>query len=245
MLSPFYRSLQREVNNLFGNFFATPTFGTFADPFVDPFAPLDDLRDRFLGLLDEFPTNYLASERTGEPVPMDKEGTASTAADIPVAAASAPAPTPAGSSETQITQPAQTQIQRPRRQWMPRCDVEERPNEVCFGYFGFVSSIFLILQVVIHAELPGIPKEETKLEVDPTTGVVTISGERKAVHDDTSGQFRRVERQWGMFKRSFRLPRACHSKLGEITARAENGIIEIHCPKAPEEQTKPVAINIE
>lgn len=98
---------------------------------------------------------------------------------------------------------------------------------------------------MIHAELPGIPKEEAKIEVDPATGVVTISGERKSARDKTTGQVRRIERQWGMFKRSLQLPRACDSKLGEITARANNGIIEIHCPKVPEEQVKPVAINIE
>jgi len=106
-------------------------------------------------------------------------------------------------------------------------------------------TLLALSQIVIHAELPGIPKEETKLEVDPATGVITISGERKSTRDETTGQVRRVERQWGMFKRSFLLPRTCKDKLGEIKAQANNGILEIHCPKVPEEQVKPVSINIE
>jgi len=139
MLSPaFFQSLQREVNNLFDNFFAAPTLTrTFADPFVDPFAPLDELRERFLGLLDEFPTHYLTSERSAETVPVDKETTAPATAPAapaatPAAAASAPAPIVAtSSSDKQLAQQTlQTQIQR-MRWWMPRCDIEERPNEVC------------------------------------------------------------------------------------------------------------------
>lgn len=101
------------------------------------------------------------------------------------------------------------------------------------------------LQIVLHVELPGIPKEQTKLEVDPESCIVTLSGERKSACEETpeGSAFRRVERQWGMFERSFRLPDACRAKLGEIKARANNGVIEIHCPKA--EPPKPVAISIQ
>jgi len=157
MLSPaFFHSLQREVNSLFDNFFATPFTNTFADPFVDPFAPLDNLRQRFLGLLDEFPTHYLTSGAESAPAPMDKETQAGTtpaaapaAGTTPAAAAAAPAPAPstAPSTETQLAQrPQQTQVQRASRMWIPRCDVEERPNEVCLVDFvlWLKTSLFLL-----------------------------------------------------------------------------------------------------
>jgi len=251
MFSPSsFRSLQRDMNNLFTSFYSTPSlFATY-----DPFYGYDHLRNSLVSLFDEFPyraTVFFEDSpqmqlETNQPTSAHAPATAHSATNIPVngpddAPTAAPAPptsTPPSSNErTDIVPQPQEQPQSvartrgtPFRNWLPRCDVEEKENEV-----------------IIHAELPGVPKEETKLEIDPVRSTLTISGSRKYEREEgaPSSTFHRVERQQGSFQRTFRLPEACRGRMGEISAKSENGIIEIHCPKAPEpEKPKPFSITI-
>jgi HSP20 family protein len=118
--------------------------------------------------------------------------------------------------------------QEPMIRWNPRCDVEEAEGEL-----------------MIRAELPGLKKEEVKIEYDEKHGILSIFGEKKQEKEekkDTSeGKYHYVERRYGSFKRSFRLPEACRSKVDEITAKSVDGVLEIRCPKEniePKPETK-------
>ena len=58
---------------------------------------------------------------------------------------------------------------------------------------------------VLHIDVPGVADEDLHVELDD--GVLTISGERKNVHEEKDGaSFHSVERSYGTFQRSFRLP---------------------------------------
>ncbi|KAK1420832.1 hypothetical protein QVD17_22724 [Tagetes erecta] len=87
---------------------------------------------------------------------------------------------------------------------------------------------------VFKADLPGIKKEEVKVEVEDDR-VLQISGERNVEKEDKNDTWHRVERSSGKFTRRFRLPE--NAKMDQIKASMENGVLTITVPK--EEVKKP------
>ncbi|KAI3772272.1 hypothetical protein L6452_03454 [Arctium lappa] len=87
---------------------------------------------------------------------------------------------------------------------------------------------------VFNADLPGIKKEEVKVEVEDDR-ILQISGERNVEKEDKNDTWHRVERSSGKFTRRFRLPE--NAKLDEVKASMENGVLTITVPK--EEVKKP------
>ncbi|KAJ9548456.1 hypothetical protein OSB04_020999 [Centaurea solstitialis] len=87
---------------------------------------------------------------------------------------------------------------------------------------------------VFKADLPGIKKEEVKVEVEDNR-ILQISGERNVEKEDKNDTWHRVERSSGKFTRRFRLPE--NAKLNEVKASMENGVLTITVPK--EEVKKP------
>jgi HSP20 family protein len=71
--------------------------------------------------------------------------------------------------------------------WSPSVDITENDNAF-----------------VLHADIPGVKPEEIEVSMD--NGVLTIKGERKTEEKTEKENFRRVERQYGMFYRRFSLP---------------------------------------
>ena len=106
--------------------------------------------------------------------------------------------------------------------WSPTSDVIETKDEI-----------------VIKAELPGI--EEKKIDVEIEAGVLTIKGERNAEKETEEKGYRRVERSYGTFLRSFTLP--ANVEPEKITASFANGLLEVHLPK--KEGAKPRSIKVE
>ncbi|XP_024968100.1 17.3 kDa class I heat shock protein-like isoform X3 [Cynara cardunculus var. scolymus] len=87
---------------------------------------------------------------------------------------------------------------------------------------------------VFKADLPGIKKEEVKVEVEDDR-ILQISGERNVEKEDKNDTWHRVERSSGKFTRRFRLPE--NAKLEQVKASMENGVLTITVPK--EEVKKP------
>ena len=87
---------------------------------------------------------------------------------------------------------------------------------------------------VFKADLPGIKKEEVKVEVEGDR-ILQISGERNVEKEDKNDTWHRVERSSGKFTRRFRLPE--NSKMDQVKASMENGVLTITIPK--EEVKKP------
>ncbi len=105
--------------------------------------------------------------------------------------------------------------------WVPLVDVVEANNEY-----------------LIKAELPEIGKKDITVKVED--GILTISGERKAetVSDET--KFHRVERSYGKFVRTFRVPKNADAE--KVAAEFRDGVLRVALPKL--EEAKPKSIEV-
>lgn len=81
----------------------------------------------------------------------------------------------------------------------------------------------------VSAETPGIKPEE--IQVTLSDGVLTIKGEKKEEKEETKGDYHVVERRFGSFQRSFRLPKEVDA--AKIVAKHKDGVLNIILPKAP------------
>ncbi|KAL5701806.1 hypothetical protein ACHQM5_027104 [Ranunculus cassubicifolius] len=93
---------------------------------------------------------------------------------------------------------------------------------------------------VFKADLPGLNKEEVKVEVEEGR-VLQISGERSREKEEKDDKWHRVERSSGKFLRRFRLPE--NAKIDQVKASMENGVLTVMVPK--EEVKKPEVKAIE
>ncbi|GLU11511.1 hypothetical protein SLE2022_282500 [Rubroshorea leprosula] len=94
---------------------------------------------------------------------------------------------------------------------------------------------------VFKADLPGIKKEEVKVEVEDDS-VLQISGQRNIEKEDKNDTWHRVERSSGKFMRRFRLPE--NAKPDEIKASIEDGVLTVTVPKAEVKKPDVKAIQI-
>lgn len=93
---------------------------------------------------------------------------------------------------------------------------------------------------VFKADLPGLKKEEVKVEVEEGR-VLQISGEGSREQEEKNDTWHRVERSSGKFLRRFRLPE--NAKVDQVKASMENGVLTVTVPK--EEVKKPEVKAIE
>ncbi|XP_076892339.1 16.9 kDa class I heat shock protein 3-like [Bidens hawaiensis] len=94
---------------------------------------------------------------------------------------------------------------------------------------------------VFKADLPGLKKEEVKVEVEENR-VLQISGERSREKEENDDKWHRVERSFGKFVRSFRLPE--NAKVDEVKASMENGVLTVTVPKHEVKKPEVKAIEI-
>jgi HSP20 family protein len=94
---------------------------------------------------------------------------------------------------------------------------------------------------VFKADLPGVKKEEVKVEVEDGN-VLVISGERTKEKEDKNDKWHRVERSSGKFVRRFRLPE--NAKVEEVKAGMEDGVLTVTVPKAEAKKPEVKAIEI-
>jgi HSP20 family protein len=92
----------------------------------------------------------------------------------------------------------------------------------------------------LHVAVPGMNKEDFKLDLNEN--YLTISGERKFTRERKENQFQSVETQFGSFSRSFALPE--NVDAGKISAKYNNGILEVHIPK-DEKKTLKTSIKVD
>ncbi|XP_062216115.1 17.9 kDa class I heat shock protein-like [Phragmites australis] len=93
---------------------------------------------------------------------------------------------------------------------------------------------------VFKADVPGLKKEEVKVEVEDDN-ILQISGERNKEQEEKTDTWHRVERSSGKFLRRFRLPE--NAKTQQISASMENGVLTVTVPK--EEVKKPEVKSIQ
>jgi HSP20 family protein len=120
-----------------------------------------------------------------------------------------------------VFEPAQPGNGGALRRWMPAMDLVETAD-----------------QFVLRADLPGLGEEDVSIEVEDST--LTVSGERKAEHEQSKEGYHRVERAFGAFSRSLTLPEGVDAE--SVAASFDRGVLEIRIPKP--EQRKPRKISI-
>ncbi|KAL9409356.1 hypothetical protein AB3S75_047697 [Citrus x aurantiifolia] len=94
---------------------------------------------------------------------------------------------------------------------------------------------------VFKADLPGLRKEEVKVEVEEGR-ILQISGERSKKQEEKNDKWHRVERSSGKFLRRFRLPD--NAKMEQVKASMENGVLTVTVPKEEEKKPEVKAIEI-
>jgi len=92
----------------------------------------------------------------------------------------------------------------------------------------------------IHAELPGLKKEDVKINVHE--GVLTLRGERKFENEEKKDSYYRLERSYGSFLRSFSLPTSVDAE--KIHATMKDGVLELRIPKKPEAKPKEIKVEV-
>ena len=94
--------------------------------------------------------------------------------------------------------------------------------------------------VVLKVEVPGIDEKDIDVRVE--NNVVTVHGERKVEKEEKEENFRRVERQYGSFTRTFTLPSTVDAE--RIQADYDKGILKIVLPKKAEAKPKSIKVNV-
>jgi len=79
----------------------------------------------------------------------------------------------------------------------------------------------------LHVEVPGMEKEDFKIELND--GSLIISGERKFKSEKNEKNFHSVETRYGSFSRTFVIPD--NVEANKIDAKYKNGILELILPK--------------
>ncbi len=95
--------------------------------------------------------------------------------------------------------------------------------------------------VVVKAEIPGIKKDD--IDVSLTDNTITISGEKEKEEKVEKKNYYRLERSYGSFTRTFRLPAEVQSDKAK--AKFKDGILEIRIPKTEEAKKREKKVKVE
>src|SRR6201993_391138 len=94
--------------------------------------------------------------------------------------------------------------------------------------------------VTLKIEVPGI--EEKNIDVRVENNTLTVHGERKFEKDEKEENYRRVERQYGSFTRTFTLPNTVD--MENVSANYDKGVLKIKLAKKAEAKPKQIKVNI-
>lgn len=90
----------------------------------------------------------------------------------------------------------------------------------------------------IKVDLPGLKPED--IDIDVNGDLVTISGERREEKEVKGGKTHRLERSFGSFSRTVRLP--CPVKEDRIEALLKEGVLTVTLPKSDEAKSHKVKV---
>jgi HSP20 family protein len=94
--------------------------------------------------------------------------------------------------------------------------------------------------ITLKIDVPGIDEKDIDVRIEGNT--LTVHGERKIGKEEKEENFRRVERQYGEFTRSFTLPSSVDP--GQVNAHYDNGVLKIALAKKAEAKPKQIKVNV-
>jgi HSP20 family protein len=94
--------------------------------------------------------------------------------------------------------------------------------------------------VTLKIEVPGIDEKDIDVRIE--NNVLTVHGERKFEKEEKEENFRRVERQYGSFTRTFTLPTTVDAE--KVSANYDKGILKVVLPKKAEAKPKQIKVNV-
>ena len=94
--------------------------------------------------------------------------------------------------------------------------------------------------ITLKIEVPGIDERTVDVRIENNT--LTVHGERKLEKEEKEENYRRVERQYGTFTRSFTLPSSVD--LEQVSADYDKGVLKINFPKKAEAKPKLIKVNV-
>ena len=109
-------------------------------------------------------------------------------------------------------------------EWAPSIDVAETDEEV-----------------VVTAELPGIKQDDVDITI--IDDVLMLKGEKKEEKEVKEKNYHRIERSYGSFQRSVRLPTGVQADKAK--AKYKDGVLQVTIPKVEEAKPKQIKINVE
>jgi HSP20 family protein len=113
---------------------------------------------------------------------------------------------------------------REEGEWLPSLDVSETKGDL-----------------VVKAYLPGM--EPKDIEISLSEGFLTIKGEKKQEKEEKEEGYHLIERSYGSFTRSVRLPKDVQND--KINASFKNGVLKVVLPKSEEAKKKEIKIKVE
>ena len=108
-----------------------------------------------------------------------------------------------------------------KNEWTPAFDIAENDKEY-----------------VVTAELPGIDIKDVEISI--SDGLLSVKGEKKHEKEDKGENYHRIERHYGSFHRSFRIPERVEAD--RVDASYKDGILKVLLPKSERTETKKIEI---
>jgi HSP20 family protein len=93
--------------------------------------------------------------------------------------------------------------------------------------------------VMLKLEVPGVNEEDLNVSLENST--LTVSGERKFEKEEKEENFHRIERRYGSFTRTFRLPSTVDPE--KVEAAYDKGILKITLAKRAEAKPKQIKVS--
>ena len=107
------------------------------------------------------------------------------------------------------------------RSWLPATDVSETPEAV-----------------TLRLEVPGLTRDQIRIAVENNT--LTVRGEKTQETSSENEKFRRTERSFGSFERSFSLPGYVATE--QVQASLQDGVLSITLPRREETKAREIRI---
>ena len=94
--------------------------------------------------------------------------------------------------------------------------------------------------ITLKLEVPGIDEKDIDVRIEGNT--LTVHGEREIEKEEKEENFRRIERQYGSFTRSFTLPSSVDT--AQVSAHYDRGVLRISLAKKADAKPKQIKVNV-